>query len=315
LPNPGEFVTPDNHAPPKHVVVYRPTPQSCHSAGALGEQAQAKEDNPNVAPWQCQPSGALLFSAGTSKNTPKATDLVMPLENFKIVMSPSLRSALNYDMLFDDDVLTQAHASIDYSLGKLLVQGEPTGTLEVDAKVADSAELYPSKNKLSATCSLHPHQERDQNSVQTAIDPAQANSCTTMAASGCPIRDQSIHAPDVVSNCSLMAPQTLLAGHVPPPDVTPTATALEQINVLEEVPRRPTGAIAEMVSHNIHTWTKPPPNTPYESCGPPKQIPAGHVALGQHVHKPPTLDLKANPPDATLLLSLWKAPPQPSTPG
>jgi hypothetical protein len=309
-----EFETPGSHAKPKHVVVDTPTTQLCNYAGSLSDPAQTQEDSPSLAPPQCQPFGALSSSVGTSKNTRSARDLVISLEDFQTIMSPSLKPTLNYNMLFDRDVIAQPCASIDYDQGKPLVQGGPTCTQEVDARVADIDMPYPSSTNLSATCSLPTPRQIPKHGA-AAIDFAQANSYTTMAASGCPVRDQCMHALDLVSNRSLMPPQILLAGHVPPPDVTPTATALEQINVLEEVPRRPTGTSAEIISHNIHTWTKPPPNTPYEPCGPPKQILAGHVALGQHVHKPPTLDLKANPPDATLMLSLWKALPQPSTPG
>jgi hypothetical protein len=62
----------------------------------------------------------------------KVPNLVLSLGDFSTLISPTVTTSLDYDMLIGNDVLHRARAVIDYNRGKMVLQVEPTLAQELD---------------------------------------------------------------------------------------------------------------------------------------------------------------------------------------
>lgn len=74
----------------------------------------------------------------------KVPNLVLSLGGFSTLISPTVTTALDYDMLIGNDILYRARAVIDYNKGSMLVQVDPTLSQVIDISMTtpDASACY-----------------------------------------------------------------------------------------------------------------------------------------------------------------------------
>jgi hypothetical protein len=73
----------------------------------------------------------------------KVPNLVLSMGEFETLINPTVTSALNYNVLIGNDVLTRARAVIDYNQGKMVIQVDPTFSQEVDLQLMNPEDSHP----------------------------------------------------------------------------------------------------------------------------------------------------------------------------
>jgi hypothetical protein len=81
----------------------------------------------------------------------KVPNLVLSMGEFETLINPTVTSALNYNVLIGNDVLTRARAVIDYNQGKMVIQVDPTCSQEVDLQLMNPEDSHPCIAPLQST--------------------------------------------------------------------------------------------------------------------------------------------------------------------
>lgn len=88
--------------------------------------------------------GQMAASKGKMPNLP------LSLGGFETLVNPKVASALSYNVLIGNDVLTRARAVIDYKKGKMVTQGHPTLRQELDLHLRSPEDFRPAAAPLHA---------------------------------------------------------------------------------------------------------------------------------------------------------------------
>lgn len=112
----------------------------------------------------------------------KVPNLVLSMGEFETLINPTVTSALNYNVLIGNDVLTRARAVIDYNQGKMVIQVDPTFTQELDLQLMNPEEFYHSDAPLQATDNTTPESGNEQDAalMMASLDAASATSSACM---------------------------------------------------------------------------------------------------------------------------------------
>lgn len=70
----------------------------------------------------------------------KVPNLVLSFGDFSTLISPTVTTSLDYDMLIGNDVLHRAKAVIDYNRGKMVIQVNPTLSQEIDISLSSPGD-------------------------------------------------------------------------------------------------------------------------------------------------------------------------------
>ena len=106
----------------------------------------------------------------------KVPNLVLSMGEFETLINPTVTSALNYNVLIGNDVLTRARAVIDYNQGKMVIQVDPTCSQEVDLQLMNPEDSHPCIAPLQSTQNAASEcaNERDTALMMTNVDATNA---------------------------------------------------------------------------------------------------------------------------------------------
>jgi thymidylate kinase len=109
----------------------------------------------------------------------KVPNLVLSMGEFETLINPTVTSALNYNVLIGNDVLTRARAFIDYNQGKMVIQVDPTFSQEMDLQLLNPEEFYHAAAPLQAADSNIPESQSDHDTALMMEDLATASPLPT----------------------------------------------------------------------------------------------------------------------------------------
>lgn len=115
----------------------------------------------------------------------KVPNLVLSLGEFETVINPTVTTALNYNVLIGNDVLTRARAVIDYNQGKMMIQVDPTCTQEIDINLMNPEEFYHTEPEAPEADSANQDQHTPQDNVLALTESPCPPTADTLA---CPAK-------------------------------------------------------------------------------------------------------------------------------